>query len=537
MGAGPPEAPVRWCSMASKRISLTLALALTACSDAGTDGDAVAIGGDTPTPATDVVADSGPQVDAAAPDDAVDVISHATDSVDWRRFPDASPPSDVPEDLPDVADVAAPDTADVPDAPEAPDVPVDLGTPDAGPPPELPYVDRCTEPGGGVNVYDLQDPACPDHAELAPGEVLEVTVTGLVVTAVFGDQFFAQEEEGGPWSGIGIYALNAKGDPFQQLSLGDRVSVEGSFREYYGLSQIYATKVTRLGGGATATPAAIPIAGLIATGGEWAEPYEGVLVRVDGVSTVVNTKPDCPHEFGEFMVDDNLRVDDMAMLPFVAHLGDELKDLTGVLNYAFGNFKLEPRILPDLVLLTPGGTAVSKCIKTDCIAAADAPELGSLVVTEIMADPAGEDGPREWIEVQNRSEVAILIAGLTLKDCAFQAWMVPLPTAVALAPGAFAVIGASTDTELNGGVKVDAAWGDGFYLPNGEGAVLIYNDKGQLIDQARYASYDPWDFVSGRSLELIDPAADNQAVGNWKAASVKYGPGGYGTPGAPNSAW
>lgn len=521
-----------------------ITLLAVSCSDtgdtpAGADGGSSATqdsgGADTP--------DTGAPADAIVGDGGVDIISHATDAADWQRKPDAvdagadvSTPVDVPslEDAP--ADVAAPGdvTADVP----APIDTVDAGAPDAGPPPELPYVNRCTEPGGAVNVYDLQDTACPDHTTLAPGETIEVQVTGLVVTAIFGDQFFAQDPQGGPWSGISVFALNAKGDPFEQLVLGDRVTVDGSYRDYYGLSQIYATWVTLQGPGTPATPEPISDAALVATGGEWAEPYEGVLLRISGVSTVINTKPDCPHDFGEFMIDGNLRVDDMKPLAYTAHLGDELQDVTGVLNYGFGNYKLEPRLDADLDLLNPGGTAASKCIKTDCIEAADAPETGALVVTEIMADPAGEDAPREWVEIQNRSAQAILVAGLTLKDCAFLTWMVPLDTAVALGPGDFAVLGASKDTELNGGVDVDAAWGEGFYLPNGEGAVLIYDGNGKLVDQARYASYDPWDFVSGHSLELVDPAADNQAVGNWKAASgAKYGPGGVGTPGAPNSSW
>lgn len=524
-----------------KLARLALLPLLVSCSDTGTDVAApvpdttdTATAGDTGAP-VDTVTEDAPD-----PDTGVDVISHATDSVDWRRTPDA-----VPDVAPDVADTAAPDVT-VPDvvedtAPDAtPDVPdpLDVGEPDAGPPPELPYVNRCTAPGGGVNVYDLQDPACPDHPVLEPGETLEVQVPGLVVTAVFGDQFFAQDAQGGPWSGISVFALNANGDPFEELKLGDRVIVDGSFREYFGLSQIYATWVTHEGAGTPITPDTIPQAGLVATGGDWSEPYEGVLVQVPGLSTVVNTKPDCPHEFGEFVVEGGLRVDDMAQLPYTAHLGDQLQDLTGVLNYGFGNFKLEPRIDADLDLTNPGMTGASKCIKTDCIEAADAPETGALIVTEIMADPAGEDGPREWVEVQNRSAQAILVAGLVLKDCAFLEWMVPLDTAVALGPGDFAVLGATKDTELNGGVDVDAAWGEGFYLPNGEGAVLIYDGQGKLIDQARYASYEPWDFVPGHSIELVDPAADNQAVGNWKAAAgAKYGPGGVGTPGAPNSSW
>jgi hypothetical protein len=474
--------------------------------------------------------------DAADIADDIDVMSHATDTVDdVPPWPDPDALTDV---LPDTGpDTAEPDVPPVPDVPVIPDVP-DVGDPDVGPPPELPYEDHCTAPGGGVNVYDLQDPACPDHPEIPDGKVIPVTVEGLIVTAVFGDQFFAQEPEGGPWSGIGIFALNAKaGDPFQDLVPGDRVKVEGSFREYFGLTQIYATKITKTGTGAPAAPDIVPYPVLIATGGSWAEPYEGVLVAVQNVG-VINTKPDCPHDFGEFVVEGNLRVDDMAQLGYQAHLGDIHGTLAGVMNFTFGNFKLEPRTVADLDLVHSGGSGLSKCIKLDCIEAADAPELGNLVVTEIMADPFGEDGPREWFEVQNRSDAAILIAGLTVKDCALQSWTVPLQTAVALAPGGFATFGQTTDPAKTGGVDIDVAWGEGYYLPNGEGAILLYNDFGQLIDQARYASYDPWDFQQGVSLELVDPAADNTAPLNWKSSEAgKYGDGGRGTPGAPNSLW
>ena len=508
-----------------------------ACSDTSpssgtfvpTDG-----GADTTPPPGDT---AGP-VDTGATGD-VDVITSASEVPDGYQPPleDASTPdvsvTDAGHDVVSVPDTALPDVA----APDAADTagPVDTGEVDAGPPPELPYVNHCSPAGDGVyNVYDLQDPSCPDHPVLEQDEVLEVEVKGLVTTAVFGDQFFAQEPTGGPYGGIAVYALGSKGTPFQDLVPGDIVTVTGNYKEFFDSTQITASKVGKTGSTAAPTPDLVPDPALVATGGPWAEPYEGCLIAVDGAK-IVHTQPDCPYDFGEFVVFGGLRVDDMALLDYTPHLGDELGMLTGVLNYTWGNHKLEPRTIEDLDLLSSGGTGLSKCIKVECVNLPNKPELGNLVVTEIMADPFGEDGSREWFEVQNRSAGAILLAGITVKDCSFKTFQIPLATAVAIPPDGYAVIGASKDPEKNGGAPVDVEWGSGFSLDNGEGAILLFNEVGQLMDYARYASYDPWDFQSGHSLELSDTAANNQEPEGWKAASgEKYGDGGFGSPGAPN---
>ena len=120
----------------------------------------------------------------------------------------------------------------------APDLgPADLGPADPGPAPDLPpppdvtvSTSLCSPAGGSKNIYDLQNPDCPDHPNPVPlsPEGIDVDLQGVVVTAVFADTVFIQEESGGPYSGVAIFA---HGQSTAALKVGDELQVKGSFGE------------------------------------------------------------------------------------------------------------------------------------------------------------------------------------------------------------------------------------------------------------------------------------------------------------------
>jgi predicted extracellular nuclease len=416
--------------------------------------------------------------------------------------------------------------------PELP-VPAEVGPPE---PDVSADFDRCSAPGGDRNIYDLQDPQCPDHIDPAPkaNPGVAILLKAVVVSAVFSDTFFVQEAPGGPYSGIAVYA---HGSFLGNLKLGDVLDIEGSYFEYFDLSQIYLAKYTEAGGAAAPEPYLIEEPSWVATDGPLAEMFEGVLVRVEDLVTT-HTQPDCPHDFGEFEVSGGLRVDDMGVA-WDARLGDNFGAIVGPLQYAFGNTKLEPRNDADLVLNEKGGdTALSKCIKDECIEPTG--KLGSqaVTITEVMADPYGSDTGQEWFEVHNPGPSPVSLDGWKLRDCGTQTIEI-VGTGATVPAGGYVVLGANANPTTNGGVPVSYAYGaDGFYLPNTVGSILLYDGQGKLVDQLRYMAFDPWTaFKLGRSLERIDPKSDGTLPESWKAATTTWGATqNQGTPGAKNAA-
>jgi hypothetical protein len=84
------------------------------------------------------------------------------------------------------------------------------------------------------------------------------------------------------------------------------------------------------------------------------ESFESVLVKVTSVE-ITDVNPDAPSNFGEWVIDDGtgpLRVDDRGSYTFSTTddtspdflpLGTTIESLTGVLDFSFSNFKLQPR--------------------------------------------------------------------------------------------------------------------------------------------------------------------------------------------------
>lgn len=508
----------------------TLALAFvfaaaTACSDVGT-GTGTPVGND----------DLGLQTDQGTADVPLDQTTEPDVTPDPDGGPDATPDA-VEDATPDAVEDALDDT--LPD-PGAPDVTPDEGPaePDIPEPDVTPLFGNCSEPGGGVNIYDLQDPQCPDHFDPEPVGTpgVYVELTGVIVTAAFGDTVFVQEPAGGPYSGIAIFTHGIfTGD----LSPGDILDVQGNYSEFFENSQIYLEDWTVTGSTDAPEPYVPAHPQHISTEGELGELFEGVLVRVENVETI-HTQPDCPHDYGEWTVSGGLRIDDMGV-KWAARLGDQFESVTGPLNYSFGNFKIEPRFESDIAWTVKGSEgAISKCIAAECSVDASVPGSKAIVVNEMMPDPAGTDSGQEWIELYNPGDAPVDIAGWEIRDCGDQAWPITGADTV-IGPGEYFVVGMNANPNSNGEVPVDVAYGQAFYMPNTVGSVLIYDGSGptaKLVDQTRYSRFDPWDQMqAGHSLERITPLSDGTLPESWATGQGTWGPSeNEGTPGGPNSA-
>jgi hypothetical protein len=88
----------------------------------------------------------------------------------------------------------------------------------------------------------------------------------------------------------------------------------------------------------------------IATGGTLAEGYESMLVRIEAVQ-VIDSNPDAPSDFDEFVVTGGLRIDDL-LYPALDNgypLNTTFVSIDGILGFSSSDFKLLPRSEADLV--------------------------------------------------------------------------------------------------------------------------------------------------------------------------------------------
>ncbi len=161
-----------------------------------------------------------------------------------------------------------------------------------------------------------------------------VTIQGIV-TGVYGDLFFVEEPEGGPWSGIAVYQQG------HSVVSRDQVQVTGKVVEFHDLTEIEPTEIQVL---SSNNPLPEPM--ILKVQEAKHERWEGVLVQVRDVT--VNAEPD---SHGEWRIQDEsgiMRVDDKGVF-YPAKEGEQIASLTAIVDHAFGNYRLIPRSLDDIV--------------------------------------------------------------------------------------------------------------------------------------------------------------------------------------------
>ena len=188
---------------------------------------------------------------------------------------------------------------------------------------------------GSVNsIASIQDGTIPT------GTV--VTIQGIVTAESWAfdspdnlSHFFIQDDEAA-YSGIKVYESGVA------VAQGDEVRLTGEVDEYFGLTEIInLDSMEILSHNHRVNPVVVPI-----TTTDW-EPYEGVLITVEDV-TVSN--PDLG--FGEWSVTDGtneLVLDDDAKYYYYPVQDEALASVTGVLDYSFNVYKLQPRLTNDIV--------------------------------------------------------------------------------------------------------------------------------------------------------------------------------------------
>ena len=212
--------------------------------------------------------------------------------------------------------------------------------------------DACDD---GNTIYEIQG------GTVAPDS--EVDLNCVVVTSQLSEAppgFFVQEpDSAGAAENSGIYVYvgddGILGDLAPMIAVGNSVSLEAIYTEYYDLSELTLGAIAdiELVGTDTVTPANIADPCSIGTGGGQAEAYEGVLVQVTEASVTSENPDDPDDDNGEFEVAGCLRVDDLFFdsedVVINPTLNTEFATLTGPMYYSWDNAKLCPRTASDLV--------------------------------------------------------------------------------------------------------------------------------------------------------------------------------------------
>lgn len=204
-------------------------------------------------------------------------------------------------------------------------------------------------------ISTVRDPSAPGH----PTAPTIVSVEGFVSARKTNDLFYIQEETtGAPWQGIFVKAGALAGTTTTGPKIGQKVQVIGRAADVFRVHQITAAHVS------VTQPTAQPMTPLDVTAaqvgafGLASEPFESLLVKIDGPMTITNDDPD-GGPFFEFVVTGGLRVDDFIWTRFGTRAtctpspcpyppaeftnGTRFASITGIMGFSFNNRKIYPR--------------------------------------------------------------------------------------------------------------------------------------------------------------------------------------------------
>jgi predicted extracellular nuclease len=252
-------------------------------------------------------------------------------------------------------------------------------------------------------------PATPIHAIQGRGRSsplagqTDVSIEAVVVAAFPGlseglGGFFLQERDGAhdhdPESSEGIFVFDADLAAPLDLRLGDVVRVRGRVGELFGMTELSSLSgITRCPGAGIATPVSIglPTPEVDASAPAFWERFEGMAVRLEGPLVLVDQY--AAGRFGEVelaafgrpraatqqvppgeaavawhaaderrlvLLDDGSARVDPDPWPYLLteegrplRLGDRVPSLEGVLDFAYGRFRIQPTALPRFLAASP----------------------------------------------------------------------------------------------------------------------------------------------------------------------------------------
>ncbi len=184
-----------------------------------------------------------------------------------------------------------------------------------------------------ASIYDVQYTTDPSGNSPYSGETVQIVGT---VTATASNGYFIQENAA-MWNGIFVYDTSNTPQP------ANRIEITGQIDEYYNLTEIKNITEFNIINETATMPEAQTI-----TIAQVDESWESVLVRINNVY--------CSNAnlgYGEWEISDGnstLVVDDQ-LFAYSPDLGTEYS-ITGIITYSYGAFKLLPRNLNDISIVT-----------------------------------------------------------------------------------------------------------------------------------------------------------------------------------------
>ena len=162
------------------------------------------------------------------------------------------------------------------------------------------------------------------------------------------------------------------------------------------------------------------------------------------------------------------------------------------------------------------------------------PNSGDVIITEIMQNPSAVTDPNgEYFEVHNTTTSPIDMMGWVITDNGDDSFTVA--SSVIVAADGYAIFARNEDPMTNGGVTVDYEF-SGMFLVNTDDEIIL-SCGGIEIDRVEYDGGPNFPNPTGASMELSITAlnaTDNNNGSNWGEASIVFGDGDFGSPGAPN---
>ncbi|MHA1973130.1 MAG: T9SS type A sorting domain-containing protein, partial [Candidatus Hodarchaeales archaeon] len=171
-------------------------------------------------------------------------------------------------------------------------------------------------------------------ADTSPYVDVAVQTSGTV-TGANSNGYYMQDADGA-WNGIWVY------DPDRVPARGDNVTITAWVDEYYDKTELLDVEEYALNSSGNPEPNPAVIAS-----GDFGEGYEGVLITIENAMV---TDPDLG--YGEWEIDDGSGaaiVDDQFY--GVTTDSGEIYTVTGIGDYAYGAYKLQPRDSADIVTI------------------------------------------------------------------------------------------------------------------------------------------------------------------------------------------
>ena len=334
-------------------------------------------------------------------------------------------------------------------------------------------------------------------------------LTSGVVTGVYGSLATIQDGSGA-YSGIWVNGSDVA------LQVGDDVEVTATVVENFDLTQLTSPSVTILSQGNV-----LPAAEVLATADVIAEQWEGVLVQTTG------TVNDDALGYGEWSLDDTsgpVRADDRGYDAIGAGLVTigAMIQVTGALDFSYGDFKIQPRDVNDVLLFGCTGTDADNYNSSASL------DDGSCVFTGasctlFVSEVAEGSSNNKYIELYNPTSSTIYLDQYTMANCnngcdnpsavyltdQFDYWTFNFPAGATVAPDSTFIIAHGSSDPIILAVA-DMTYS---YMSNGDdtwGLVEIVGADTVMIDLIGDIGPDPGSgfIVSG----ILDATEDHTLV-------------------------